>query len=550
MQQSEELLTLLNIAAHGHEQMLRLYLAKGGHPNAVIHVNEDTLAPFDTSTADARANPEEVKEWALLTYYCIQGWSRQIVILLHANADPNGVEGLEPPMCAAAERGRTDIMQLLLSRGAAVNCSTSEHPTPLMFAAKSGHVSAVSWLCQQGADINSKHLMPDKGGHLSALIWATYRGHLDVLQYLDSCGAALSVGTGATRNTALHEAALNSQFECLQYVLGTEAGRDLVHEWNWTGCTPLQVAAEMSDDVRIISALIDAGSDINAQDNGHDTPLGFAVFKNKAETVRVLCNRGADVMLDNQMDGTSIVAQGVHAGCSKAVRALMMSDAWQALTSQQRCEREETLAHDCTDPATLKAVLAHAHDVPALLSYTDREGDTALHMALIFDRSAAVVSMLLEAGADVTAENNLDRTAVVSGASVGSNVAVEALMTAATWQALTRGKRLELEQSLAYCCKDAETLKVVLAHALDVPNMLSYADDNENTALHRAARRGKPAPFVCMLLKAGADYTLENAYGLTPADVAHDLGHCGTCRDRTARHLRAQVARIGRYTRA
>lgn len=52
----------------------------------------------------------------------------------------------------AADRGHSDVVRLLLARGATVDCRDAEGQTPLHYAASCGHVEAARALLEAGAD--------------------------------------------------------------------------------------------------------------------------------------------------------------------------------------------------------------------------------------------------------------------------------------------------------------------------------------------------------------------------------------------------------------
>ena len=86
-------------------------------------------------------------------------------------------------------------------------------------------------------------------------------------------------------------------------VRGTGAG--LLPHWHWT---LLHLATSRKASLDVVSALVDAGSDVNAQDNEGNTPLHFAVKRIKHETfpkadydgiIRLLLEKKADVHIVN-----------------------------------------------------------------------------------------------------------------------------------------------------------------------------------------------------------------------------------------------------------
>jgi len=63
----------------------------------------------------------------------------------------------ETALMFAAEKGHTEIVQLLLQKGADVNAKTNSDRTALMLAAAKAHTEIVQLLLKNGADVNAKN---------------------------------------------------------------------------------------------------------------------------------------------------------------------------------------------------------------------------------------------------------------------------------------------------------------------------------------------------------------------------------------------------------
>lgn len=107
-----------------------------------------------------------------------------------------------PPISHALQIHNLDIVKLLLDRGANVNEPSvndkNPYNTPLMIAAWSGELDEVKLLVENGACINQQ----DKGNGFTALIKATYKKNIDVVEYLLSKGADRTI-CSFERKTAL-----------------------------------------------------------------------------------------------------------------------------------------------------------------------------------------------------------------------------------------------------------------------------------------------------------------------------------------------------------
>jgi ankyrin repeat protein len=90
-------------------------------------------------------------------------------------------------LLAAADNGRTDVVEKLLQRGENVNAKDPTYgATPLIYAAQSGNMDIVKLLLDKGADINAKTRMDQ-----TALIQAALADRADVVGLLLNRGAKL-----------------------------------------------------------------------------------------------------------------------------------------------------------------------------------------------------------------------------------------------------------------------------------------------------------------------------------------------------------------------
>lgn len=84
--------------------------------------------------------------------------------------------GGETALMLAAAKGATDVIEMLIARGADVNATTAVGNTALMMAAARGHVATVRVLVESGARAAHKN----KYG-LSAADWAKWTDRRDAI---------------------------------------------------------------------------------------------------------------------------------------------------------------------------------------------------------------------------------------------------------------------------------------------------------------------------------------------------------------------------------
>ena len=83
----------------------------------------------------------------------------------------------------AAMNGHVSVLPLF-SVHISIDTATSRGETPLMLAAKGGHVSAIKWLVTNGASITMENWYSKSGQYLDALKLATFCGHDEAVHTL------------------------------------------------------------------------------------------------------------------------------------------------------------------------------------------------------------------------------------------------------------------------------------------------------------------------------------------------------------------------------
>ncbi|XP_065697322.1 protein TANC1 isoform X1 [Patagioenas fasciata] len=151
-----------------------------------------------------------------------------------------------PPLCCAVRHGHRQIAELLVEHGSDVNLSDKQGRTPLMVASCEGHLSTVEFLLSEGAAISSV----DKEG-LTALSWACLKGHRDVVQYLVEKGATTDQ-TDKNGRTPLDLAAFYGEADIVQYLV--EKGATIEHV-DHSGMRPLDRAIGCRNTAVVVTLL-------------------------------------------------------------------------------------------------------------------------------------------------------------------------------------------------------------------------------------------------------------------------------------------------------
>jgi thiol-disulfide isomerase/thioredoxin len=113
------------------------------------------------------------------------GHTEIVKLLLERGADVNAAGGTA--LMTAAAMGRTEVVKLLLEKDADVNAKSNIFGTSLYMASQQGHTEIVKLLLEKGADVNAKITIDGK--MVTALWVAKKGGHTDIVQMLEKSGA-------------------------------------------------------------------------------------------------------------------------------------------------------------------------------------------------------------------------------------------------------------------------------------------------------------------------------------------------------------------------
>ncbi len=161
--------TIQEAATRGDLADVKRHLARG---EAVNSTGEDGITPLFAAAESGKMNVVE--------YLISKGADVKV-----KNANGNAVLGQEgdTPLHGAATCGHADLAGLLITKGADVDARGIYDETPLIRAATNGHADVVGLLIAKGADVNAENFI---GG--TALGYAERKGHADVVELLRKHG--------------------------------------------------------------------------------------------------------------------------------------------------------------------------------------------------------------------------------------------------------------------------------------------------------------------------------------------------------------------------
>ncbi|KXZ45878.1 hypothetical protein GPECTOR_49g462 [Gonium pectorale] len=241
-----------------------------------------------------------------------------VLMLLDKGADTEcRDETSATPLLIAAKNGHVDAIRALLQAGANREAANKTGWTALHIAAQNGHVAAVAALLKAGAN---KEAAKENGA--TPLFIAAKNGHVKVVVALLQKDANKDM-TNKKGATPLFIAAKNGHVEVVAALLQKGANKEAATQDGWTA---FHIAAE-NGHVEVVAALLQEGANTEAATNEDRwTPLLIAAQNGHVEIVAVLLQKGANTEAATQNGATPlfIAAQNGHVA---AVAALLQAGA-------------------------------------------------------------------------------------------------------------------------------------------------------------------------------------------------------------------------------
>ena len=303
-----------------------------------------------------------------------------------------------------------------------------------VFCLSAGGASAMTQrefvdLCRDGSPaeitlaLRDEKLSPARaaGGVTPLMGAASARGaaaSVEKLRLLIDAGAKVNVADGNGMTPLMYAAQFGDSPAVIRFLLSAGASREAKDRRGWT---PLAFAAAKNNSVEMVNALVDAGADIDARARDGATPLLLAL--------RGGANRGAVIsLLDSGADREAKDLSGRVLGdyfkasrfkADAAIAALIQDAAGQKPLEPSR------LVQLCRfgSAKRLRSALKAGSDPNAAV-----DGLTPLMWAARDNRDKDMLSALIDAGADVNAQDPEGRTALMYA--VKNPAAVATLMNA------------------------------------------------------------------------------------------------------------------------
>lgn len=296
----------------------------------------------------------------------------EIIAMIDAGADVNLATNMDPsetPLLAAIQSQNTNIVNVLLNRGANPNLQVDGR-LPLIEAVKKQNTGIVALLLNKGADVNKPY------GEITPLVAAIKQDdpiEIDIVRLLLDKGADPNLMPDPASPLPLIEAVLASHVDIVDMLLAKGAEVD---KQDASGFTPLMNAAAIGN-AEIVLKLLAKGAEVDkAKPDTQVTALILAAAGGHDGVIRILVDRGADVNKTN-VDGNTALIAAARAGRSGVVTVLLELGADPNKQAEPNKTTALMAASRIGDAGMVKALL----DKGAVKTLTNIAGQTALDLA-------------------------------------------------------------------------------------------------------------------------------------------------------------------------
>ena len=306
------------------------------------------------------SEPEKVAETDLLVldnyFYAIQnGDVKETERLLDLGVPVDEKRLGTAALYTASLNGYTDIVKLLIARGADVEIETDEKDRPLGVASRMGHIEIVKLLLDAGAGVDTRQiedstalmvaaqgtllsddaleLLRKKSDRKSKLMLHSLESHTDIMEILIEHGADVNAYSKETAMTPLIGAGINGSLASMDLLLKHGAdinqaaynggraidatiaydereafeylvkkGAAIEYEFQYFSTisnsliyvTPLVASADIGDNY-YTKRLIELGANVNYKTGDKASSIYAACLRNDPETIRMLLAAGANI---------------------------------------------------------------------------------------------------------------------------------------------------------------------------------------------------------------------------------------------------------------
>ena len=315
------------------------------------------------------------------------------------------------PLQLAIELNRMPIVEFLVSKGADLNHKDIFESTPILTSIYYNNYNALVLLLNNIKSISKKDLSYLLESALSS------NCSFKLIEYLVSKGAEFSL---IENEEYIYDLVLNENYELTKYALSK--GANITYKDPTTLNSLLKVACD-NGDIKIVSLLIDLGSNINELNGEGQSPLDAAIYSKSYECIKILLEKGA--IFDTEDGKYYAIFSAISEGDSTIIEILKKHISKFLNKNFENIPREQALlwASFSGEINGVKKLLDRNTNVNCENIY----GVSPLMWAS-YSNNLEIVKFLLDKGADIDKQDNIGASSLMRACQNNSKEVVEYLI--------------------------------------------------------------------------------------------------------------------------
>lgn len=226
------------------------------------------------------------------------------------------------PLHVAVLQSPMKTISFLVEQGADVNSRDGNNRVPLHYVSNAGRADVLQFLLQKGSNCNMQ-----SASMKTPLMYAVTKGDAMCVSLLIKSGADLDI-VDEKGTSALHLASFTMPVKHFIVQLLLKGGAD-VNITNKKGATPLMMSIATRD-LALIEMLLDGGADVDKADAFRRSPIHNVVeLSSRAlpAITRLLIQRGADINVVDK-NGSTPLSKSIRFGKMQTIRMLLAMDCY------------------------------------------------------------------------------------------------------------------------------------------------------------------------------------------------------------------------------
>ncbi len=382
--------------------------------NALINNKTEEARLIIKNCPGVKKGGSETKGPLLIEYLEVRDADKQIMeLLLENGADINESWRGYYPLFLALTRGRCDIAEMLIKRGADINIKDAAENSLLHIVMRACEdVRVVDFFYKYKFDFNVKNIYGQ-----TPLLLMILNNKTAALKYFIDKGADINAAV-SDNSTPLEVAILRGYETAAIYLV--EKGADIKFK-NEYGLTPLHKAAQygLTD---LTAVLLSNNADCNSSTKYGSTPLFFAADSGSLPLVELLIKAGANLNARDSSNATPLMS-AINSG--KFEIADYLATKYPSTLSVLNINEKNKLLIASVEKGNVEFIEKMIEN-GAKINAAESSGNKAIHLAVI-RANMQTIAALIKFGADINSRNSMGRTALHFAAEAGNQQIIDFL---------------------------------------------------------------------------------------------------------------------------